>query len=341
MTTIQHKRGTADRWLEVNPVLAEGEIGLETDTLKVKFGDGVSTWSSLSYFTGSGGIAGTVTSVGLTVPTGLTVSGSPVTTAGTLAVSFDTGYSIPTTASQTNWDTAYGWGNHSSAGYALLTATQTFTGTNTFTNAATNAKALVINNISGTSVNLFEVQANSNAYLYLTSGGSLYNSGRLLVRADYSATFNVGVGSSTQVGAIIRGATSQTANLQEWQNNAGTILASISSGGIPVFSRGVYANDTATDNVGLQVKRTLFQFGTVASEVGVVVRGAASQTADLQQWQNSSGVVLAEIDASGNLTANNFIPTYIQSTAPTSTPAKYMWWDTTGGDLTLWIEDGT
>ena len=63
----------------------------------------------------SGG--GTVSSVGLTVPTGLTVSGSPVTGSGTLAVGLQTGYSIPTTASQTNWDTAYGWGNHASAGY--------------------------------------------------------------------------------------------------------------------------------------------------------------------------------------------------------------------------------
>jgi Collagen triple helix repeat (20 copies) len=50
---------------------------------------------------------GTVTSVALTTPTGLSVTGSPVTTSGTLALSLTSGYSIPTTASQTNWDTAY------------------------------------------------------------------------------------------------------------------------------------------------------------------------------------------------------------------------------------------
>ena len=50
---------------------------------------------------------GTVTSVAMTVPTGLTVTGSPITSAGTLAVSFTAGYSIPTTAKQTQWDTAY------------------------------------------------------------------------------------------------------------------------------------------------------------------------------------------------------------------------------------------
>jgi len=51
--------------------------------------------------------AGTVTSVALTAPTGLTVAGSPVTTSGTLALSLTAGYSIPTTSSQTNWDSAY------------------------------------------------------------------------------------------------------------------------------------------------------------------------------------------------------------------------------------------
>lgn len=66
---------------------------------------------------------GTVTSVALTVPTGLSISGSPVTSTGTLAVTLTSGYSIPTTSSQGNWDTAYGWGNHVSAGYLTSSST--------------------------------------------------------------------------------------------------------------------------------------------------------------------------------------------------------------------------
>lgn len=50
---------------------------------------------------------GTVTSVGITVPTGLSISGSPVTTSGTFSVSMTAGYAIPTTASQGSWDSAY------------------------------------------------------------------------------------------------------------------------------------------------------------------------------------------------------------------------------------------
>ena len=50
---------------------------------------------------------GTVTSVDMTVPTGFAISGNPVTSTGTLALAFASGYSLPTNASQTNWDTAY------------------------------------------------------------------------------------------------------------------------------------------------------------------------------------------------------------------------------------------
>lgn len=50
---------------------------------------------------------GTVTSVGLSVPTGFSIANSPVTTNGTLALTFASGYSLPTNAKQANWDTAY------------------------------------------------------------------------------------------------------------------------------------------------------------------------------------------------------------------------------------------
>ena len=65
---------------------------------------------------------GTVKSVSMTVPTGFSINGSPITTSGTLAVSFASGYSLPTTAKQANWDSAYSWGNHASAGYSKVQA---------------------------------------------------------------------------------------------------------------------------------------------------------------------------------------------------------------------------
>lgn len=55
-----------------------------------------------------GGGSGSVTSVAMTVPTGLSVSGSPITSSGTLAVSLASGYTIPTTATLDNFVTLDG-----------------------------------------------------------------------------------------------------------------------------------------------------------------------------------------------------------------------------------------
>lgn len=46
---IQIRRGTAAEWTSADPVLADGELGLETDTAKVKIGDGSTSWTSLDY----------------------------------------------------------------------------------------------------------------------------------------------------------------------------------------------------------------------------------------------------------------------------------------------------
>ena len=48
-TRIQLKHGLAANWTKKNPVLLAGEVGIETDTLKMKVGDGKSNWSALGY----------------------------------------------------------------------------------------------------------------------------------------------------------------------------------------------------------------------------------------------------------------------------------------------------
>jgi len=54
---IQIRRDTASNWTTADPVLHQGELGIETDTLKVKCGDGSTAWSSLSYLIDTGGYA--------------------------------------------------------------------------------------------------------------------------------------------------------------------------------------------------------------------------------------------------------------------------------------------
>lgn len=53
---IQFRRDTAAAWTAANPVLAAGELGLETDTTYYKIGNGSTAWNSLAY----GSIVGTL-----------------------------------------------------------------------------------------------------------------------------------------------------------------------------------------------------------------------------------------------------------------------------------------
>jgi len=45
---IQIRRDTAANWTSANPILAQGELGLETDTNKLKIGNGSTVWTSLA-----------------------------------------------------------------------------------------------------------------------------------------------------------------------------------------------------------------------------------------------------------------------------------------------------
>lgn len=56
-TKIQFRRDTAENWNSADPVLYQGELGYETDTGKVKIGDGSTTWKISDYWDGGGAFA--------------------------------------------------------------------------------------------------------------------------------------------------------------------------------------------------------------------------------------------------------------------------------------------
>tara|TARA_R110002153_G_scaffold81650_1_gene206654 strand:+ start:209 stop:1288 length:1080 start_codon:yes stop_codon:yes gene_type:complete len=82
---IQIRRDTASAWTSANPTLAQGELGLETDTSKLKSGDGTTAWTSLTYY--SLGTVGYLASTGgaLTgaITTNSTFDGRDVSVDGT------------------------------------------------------------------------------------------------------------------------------------------------------------------------------------------------------------------------------------------------------------------
>ncbi len=81
------KRATAARWASEDPVLADGEIGYEKDTRKMKLGDGTSSWTQLSYLAADGsgtGVAGQAATIRIGTVTTLAYNASAtVTNSGT------------------------------------------------------------------------------------------------------------------------------------------------------------------------------------------------------------------------------------------------------------------
>ena len=58
INTIKMRRGTALQWQTADTVLADGEMGFETDTRKFKFGNGTSSWNIMPYASAGGVEAG-------------------------------------------------------------------------------------------------------------------------------------------------------------------------------------------------------------------------------------------------------------------------------------------
>lgn len=214
------------------------------------------------------------------------------------------------------------------------------------------------------------------------------------------AQLQVNAGAAATKGLIVKGASSQSANLQEWQTNAGTAVTIVDSAGIPTLRKDItsgnqyydamyvanqgafkvwptqklvtfggrtadnrvdlyggsqygdgaqftvygasYSTDTSRQGAAEFMVKSGQRFGLfeydgilenlavfkkdgvvigrgsyfaqptpnaqldvtarTASTIGTIVKGATSQTANLQEWQNSSGTVMANVSSAGNFT---------------------------------------
>lgn len=76
---FQLRRGLASEWTFANPILASGEMGLETDTYKIKIGNGVDNWNDLPYNLGQNDLQG-ITSTGNTTNVAINITNTAVST---------------------------------------------------------------------------------------------------------------------------------------------------------------------------------------------------------------------------------------------------------------------
>lgn len=125
-------------------------------------------------------------------------------------------------------------------------------------------------------------------------------------------------GAANQVGLALQGFASQTANIQEWQQSTGTVVAYVTNNGRGWFNDGVqtsafgsvstpYLTDGTWQPHLYTAKDSTHDYMAEprdAAHVPFSVRGFASQSANLQEWQASSGGLLAYVDVTGAFTAN-------------------------------------
>lgn len=97
---------------------------------------------------------GAVTSIDMSVPQGLQVSGGPITTEGVLEVTYQQGYSIPQNSRQANWDRAYSWGDHAGYGYVQETEVSVLAEANKIVRRDENANISTNNEFIGTNFSM-------------------------------------------------------------------------------------------------------------------------------------------------------------------------------------------
>jgi hypothetical protein len=216
---------------------------------------------------------GSVTSVDMTVPTGLAISGQPITTSGTLALSYASGYAIPTDIKQNEWNTAY----NDKINNAVFTGTDTKTLTLTQLDGGTLTPTF--NDLQGVT----GVTAGTGL-----TGGTITTTGTLAVDTNYLVTrfdtsamltnyLRSGVAASTYLpltgGTLTGGLTGTTAEFisassQITLSHSGTGQNNIlfKSGSNEIFKMGIASNNSSIifENLPLSQKTSGFKFYSVS-----------------------------------------------------------------------------
>jgi len=245
--------------------------------------------------TTSGGVIGSVATIpnaGLT-NSSVTVNGSAIALGGSATVTASTtnALTLGSGLSGTSFNGSAAVTAAVDSTIPRLTASQTFTGAQVIAPGSTSLVGLTVNTTSGATANPVELYDGGSVRRFAISEFGTTTIGS---SATLAARLGVYAGTAATIAVIVKGAASQSANLQEWQNSAATVIASIDSfGGISGTYGSIGGNASATT--------VLMTYKPAAS----------AQTADLAAYKTSGNTVLGGRNALAQI--------YTGSTTPLTT----------------------
>ena len=162
---------------------------------------------------------------------------------------------------------------------------------------------LLLSGAAGTSGQVLQSNGSGNAPTWANAGGG---GAQLTATQTFTGTQTFTPAATTGKPVIVKGLASQTANLQDWQNSAATILASVSSAGV-LTAAGITTSGTVS---GSKVSAT-----GGGNQISLIVGAPASgqNYSALDLTGNGTGQVLSWVDGNGGGGSVNSSSTFYTS----------------------------
>ena len=232
------------------------------------------------------------------------------------------------------------------AGKANLAGGNSFTGAQVIATNGTANVGLIVRGTAGQSANLFEAQnSGSTVIARVDKNGAVSanyfgpSGAGLLGYVDWTTSSPLfQTGGTAVVGLRVRGAPSQSANLLELQTSDGVLQTAFSPIGYAQIGAGTNPGGQLGIPIGAAVNR------------GIVIRGAASQSADYLQIQTSAASTALRVTSTGALSVNTASSLGQVTVLPASTAtvgvvvqglsgqsSDLQQWQNSGGTARAWV----